>query len=515
MTTPRAPSASPSARSDAGVLALCVASLLARFALASSGYADALASRVELATPADALARTREGWALATIGVSPYRGSQCHAPPLALLALGAASAADAGALAIAPFVLADGLAALALASIAAAFRRASGAEARHRHVAPAAIAAAYLANPMSVAACVARSSVSAQNALAFGAAAFAVAGDAKLCALAFAALCSLAGHERLVLFAPLALVLRRGADVAPLEVVPESRKGKGGADAAAAAARARAGGSGVSDPGMSAFGRLFRESSPSSPPVALERAHRTYAGAFAAMFIWFGAFGAALFAANRIACRRFLACDDSARDPLDWVRGAFGFRVYATDLRPNLGVRWYFFTEMFDEFNGFFLFAMVLFPYLVAVPALARFGDRRPALALFLALVAADAFGAYPTLGSLAGALGFLPLFSVTPRVSRGSRPPLESSTAAPGFVVAALFAFAIVLAPIFWRLWIETRAANANFFFGACLAYFAARAALAVETARRAIANDRAIKYANGGEGGAGGGGGVGGGGM
>ena len=83
MTTPRAPSASPSARSDAGVLALCVASLLARFALASSGYADALASRVELATPADALARTREGWALATIGVSPYRGSQCHAPPLA------------------------------------------------------------------------------------------------------------------------------------------------------------------------------------------------------------------------------------------------------------------------------------------------------------------------------------------------------------------------------------------------------------------------------------------------
>ena len=145
MTTPRAPSASPSARSDAGVLALCVASLLARFALASSGYADALASRVELATPADALARTREGWALATIGVSPYRGSQCHAPPLALLALGAASAADAGALAIAPFVLADGLAALALASIAGA----SGAEARHRHVAPAAIAAAYLANPMS------------------------------------------------------------------------------------------------------------------------------------------------------------------------------------------------------------------------------------------------------------------------------------------------------------------------------------------------------------------------------
>jgi phosphatidylinositol glycan class U len=147
---------------------------------------------------------------------------------------------------------------------------------------------------------------------------------------------------------------------------------------------------------------------------------------------------------------------------------------------------------------------MVLFPYLVAVPALARFGDRRPALALFLALVAADAFGAYPTLGSLAGALGFLPLFSVSP-TARGSRPPLESSTAAPGFVVAALFAFAIVLAPIFWRLWIETRAANANFFFGACLAYFAARAALAVETARRAIANDRAIKYGNGGDGRAG----------
>ena len=172
-------------------------------------------------------------------------------------------------------------------------------------------------------------------------------------------------------------------------------------------------------------------------------------------------------------------------------------------------MRWYFFTEMFDEFNGFFLFAMVLFPYLVAVPALARFGDRRPALALFLALVAADAFGAYPTLGSLAGALGFLPLFSVTPRVSRGSRPPLESSTAAPGFVVAALFAFAIVLAPIFWRLWIETRAANANFFFGACLAYRRARRARGNRAARdRERPRDRVTRTAARGGRGWGGGG-------
>ena len=67
--------------------ALMVAALAARVLLVHFGWHAPLASRIELSSPVDSLARLREGAALVEMGLSPYEGSMLHVPPLVLLLL--------------------------------------------------------------------------------------------------------------------------------------------------------------------------------------------------------------------------------------------------------------------------------------------------------------------------------------------------------------------------------------------------------------------------------------------
>ena len=162
--------------------ALMVAALAARVLLVHFGWHAPLASRIELSSPVDSLARLREGAALVEMGLSPYEGSMLHVPPLVLLlfapflyvadALGASEAPYASIVRSAPFVALDALVAAALFAIAARVAAASACEneqntanenengTRERFTdtsVPAFAACAYLLNPMSVAACAAGS----------------------------------------------------------------------------------------------------------------------------------------------------------------------------------------------------------------------------------------------------------------------------------------------------------------------------------------------------------------------
>ena len=38
-----------------------------------------------------------------------------------------------------------------------------------------------------------------------------------------------------------------------------------------------------------------------------------------------------------------------------FLASTYGFELLLTDLTPNIGLWWYFFTEMFDSFRAFFL----------------------------------------------------------------------------------------------------------------------------------------------------------------
>ena len=155
----------------------------------------------------------------------------------------------------------------------------------------------------------------------------------------------------------------------------------------------------------------------------------------------------------------------------------------AEDLTPNLGLFWYFFAEMFDEFRAFFLCAFAGFGAFLVLPAVVRVGRDRPLFCVFVAKTCATATAPYPTFGDVAGHLAMLPLFAE----------PLSGYRGGP--LVAGAYAFVGILAPIFWRLWIESRVANANFFFAVTLAHVAAHAALCVGCAHEVLAHDRRRK--------------------
>lgn len=103
------------------------AAMAARASLALLRAGEPLLWRPEVTTPLNSLLGVREGLRLLQLGLSPYAGAACHAPPL-VLALHAATAAH-PVLYLLPNAAADALAALALWRTAAVLLRGRSAEA--------------------------------------------------------------------------------------------------------------------------------------------------------------------------------------------------------------------------------------------------------------------------------------------------------------------------------------------------------------------------------------------------
>ncbi len=131
-----------------------------RLVLAWLGIGRELAWRPEICTAANSNLELREGLALARLGVSPYSGSSCRVPPLALWLQ--SPLADHNVLYVLPNILADVLAALLLYSLVQKLiarssgpqqpREAAGAAAAAGSTAvlPSALAWCYLLNPLSL-----------------------------------------------------------------------------------------------------------------------------------------------------------------------------------------------------------------------------------------------------------------------------------------------------------------------------------------------------------------------------
>ena len=454
---------------DRGAFAVAALAMLARVALAWYGWAETLAGRVELTSPADSVLRLREGQALAALDQSPYAGSMLHAPPLALLLLGPLTRdAPAGLPAVAPFLVADALTAIALFALAARVARASDAPestpgdgsaitpapapaSSSGPARPAAVAAAYLANPMTVASCVACSTSGMKHLALVASCVAAVDGEVALAGAAFAAFAYLAGPPAALIFPPVALILARGG------VGDDARRHDSRRSGARTSSRS-----------------TRRRDSNSNP-----RASHLRAALDAHLHL--GAWTTAWFLALVVASTAAYA-DVGART-LEWMDATYGFLLRAEDLTPNLGLYWYFFAEMFDDFRAFYLCAFAGFGAFLVLPAVVRMGRDAPLFCVFVAKLCATATAPYPTLGDVAGHLAMLPLFAE----------PLERYRG--GFLVAAAYAFVGILAPIFWRLWIESRVANANFFFAVTLAHVAAHATLCVGCAREVLAHGRRRK--------------------
>ncbi|XP_050047473.1 phosphatidylinositol glycan anchor biosynthesis class U protein isoform X3 [Dermacentor andersoni] len=137
----------------------------------------------------------------------------------------------------------------------------------------------------------------------------------------------------------------------------------------------------------------------------------------------------------------------------------YGCICAVPDLTPNIGVFWYFFTEVFEHFRVFFLWIFQLNAFVYMVPLGIRL-RKEPLLLFFLVVALTAVFKSYPSIGDVALYTSLLPIW-------RHVFPYMKQY-----FLVGCIFVSCSALAPLLWHLWIFSSSANANFYFGITLAF-------------------------------------------
>lgn len=151
----------------------------------------------------------------------------------------------------------------------------------------------------------------------------------------------------------------------------------------------------------------------------------------------------------------------------------YGTRLNFNNVVPNMGLWWYFFIEMFQEFIPFFKSVFNLFSICMVIPLTVRFnncaeGNGRnkpfPLYCWIISLGWVILTKPYPTLGETGMFLSLLPLLDINQTsILRYMRYPM---------LIILLFLHSILLSPIFYHLWIDLGSGNSNFFYAISLVY-------------------------------------------
>lgn len=144
---------------------------------------------------------------------------------------------------------------------------------------------------------------------------------------------------------------------------------------------------------------------------------------------------------------------------LNWVASTWGAQFTLPDLTPNVGLWWYFFTEMFDHFRPFFLVVFSVNMLIYVAPLCIKF-QHDPLYAAFLLIGVIAMFKPYPT---LADSGLFLSMMSLFPETYTYLSTPI---------VTTLLHLHAALLLPLFNRLWLAEGTGNANFFYASTLVF-------------------------------------------
>jgi len=165
-----------------------------------------------------------------------------------------------------------------------------------------------------------------------------------------------------------------------------------------------------------------------------------------------------------------------------FLYSTYGFILTVPELTPNMGIFWYFFTEMFEHFRVFFLATFQLNLLMYCLPLSVRFW-RTPLLlsATLVSLIAV--FKSYPSLGDVGFFLALLPLFGHL-------LPFLKQS-----FLIGGILVATTALAPILWQLWIYNNSANANYYFAINLLFSTAQIFLVTDLLFAQVKRDFYIK--------------------
>ncbi|WVF71301.1 hypothetical protein IAT40_006104 [Kwoniella sp. CBS 6097] len=142
-----------------------------------------------------------------------------------------------------------------------------------------------------------------------------------------------------------------------------------------------------------------------------------------------------------------------------WVSQTFGTIVNVHDLTPNVGMWWYFFTEMFDHFRSFFLGVFQLHHFIYVAPLCLRLSVD-PLFSMLVMVGVISTWKSYPALGDMALWAGLLSCF---PEIVSNLRHPLFTLT---------VHLYTSILLPLLHSLWLLTGTGNANFFYAATMVY-------------------------------------------
>lgn len=162
----------------------------------------------------------------------------------------------------------------------------------------------------------------------------------------------------------------------------------------------------------------------------------------------------------------------------EFLNSTYGIQLTLTDLTPNVGLWWYFFTEMFDSFRSFFLgvFWLHLSSYM---PALCIRIRHQPLLVLTLLLGVYSIFKPYPSVADTSLFFALIPCF-------RHIFPLLRYS-----FVTSAVVLYSTFLGPAFYHLWIYAGSGNANFFYAITLVWSIGQSLLVSDLAFAALRDE------------------------
>lgn len=142
-----------------------------------------------------------------------------------------------------------------------------------------------------------------------------------------------------------------------------------------------------------------------------------------------------------------------------YLESTYLFSLKINDLTPNIGMFWYFFTEVFEQFASFFTWIVQINAFIHVIPLTVTLRDS-PLFAFYATYLTSTIFQPYPSLSNMAL------LFSLTFQWSNLFQHMRRI------LIVSSACVACMSLWPVFWHLWIIAGTANSNFYFGSTLAF-------------------------------------------
>lgn len=142
-----------------------------------------------------------------------------------------------------------------------------------------------------------------------------------------------------------------------------------------------------------------------------------------------------------------------------FIKSTYLFILQVPDLQPNLGLFWYFFTEIFDHFRLFFTWVFQLNAFIFIIPLAIRL-KHNPIMLIYIQIGLIAVLKSYPCIGDAGLYLSLLPTFKYLFKYMRNL------------LIYTCMLIVSVILAPIMWHLWIYSGSGNANFYFAITLVY-------------------------------------------